>query len=61
MCNEVKVIGKEDRERLVEELRNTTGCFQVEFSVTASLGMQSVLMIPYNRLRIMRRYNVINA
>ncbi len=61
MCNEVKVIGKEDRERLVEELRRTTGCFKVEFSVSESLGIQSVLSIPYNKLRIMKRYIVINT
>ncbi len=63
MCNEVKVIGKEDRERLVQELRRTTGCFKVEFSVSESLGIQSVLSIsiPYNKLRIMKRYIVINT
>ncbi len=49
------MVGKEDREKLIEELKRTSGCFRVEFSVAESLGIQSVLMIPSNKLRIMKR------
>ncbi len=55
LSNEVKMVGKEDQEKLIEELKRTSGCFRVEFSVTQSLGIQSVLMIPSNKLRIMKR------
>ena len=49
LSNEVKMVGKEDREK---ELKRTSRCFRVEFSVTQSLG---ILMIPSNKLRIMKR------
>ncbi len=59
MSSEVKTAGKEDREKLIEELieelKKTPGCFQVKFSVIETLGIHSVLMIPLNKLRIMRR------
>ncbi len=55
MSNEVKTAGKEDQDKLIEELKKTAGCFQVTFSVSQSLGIQSVLMIPRNKLRIMKR------
>ncbi len=52
MSNEVTVATKEDREKLVEKLKPS---YKVEFSVTESLGIQSVLMIPFHKLRIMKK------
>ncbi len=51
MSHEVKSTRNEDREKLVEDLKR---CFQIKYSVAASLGIQSVLMIPYHKLRIMK-------
>ncbi len=55
MSNEIRTTGQEEREKLIEQLKKTTGCFQVKFSVVASLGIQSVLNIPMNKLRLMKR------
>ena len=55
MCNEVRVAGKEDQTKLVEELKRTAGCFQVVISAQESLALKADLQIPWHKLRIMRR------
>ena len=45
MCSEVKASSKQDRAKLVEELKKTTG----------SLALKADLQIPWNKLRIVRR------
>ena len=45
MCNEVMVSSKDDRAKLVEELKRTTGCFQVVISPQESLALKADLQI----------------
>ena len=53
--DEVKAMRKEDRSKLIDELKRATGCFQVVITPQQSLAMKADLQIPWNKLRLMRR------
>ena len=56
LSNELQLVAKKDRQGLVEEIMKLPGNFKVVVSSEQSLAMKTDLQIPWNKLRVMRRY-----
>lgn len=56
LAHEIHSCNGEDRQRLLEEIRNLKGNFLVRIPAEKSVAMKADLNIPWNKLRIMRRY-----
>lgn len=56
LAHELQAKQREDRERLLEEVKQAGGNLIVRVPVQASLAMKADLNIPWNKLRIIRRW-----
>ena len=55
LAHELHACRREDRGKLLDEIRKVDGNFLVQVSVEKSVAMKADLNIPWNKLRIMRR------
>lgn len=56
LVHELRSSSREDRGRLMEEIRQMVGKFLYRVSVKNSVAMKADLNLPWNKLRTMRRY-----
>ena len=54
-AHELVTSQREDRDRLLEEIKNAGGTFLIQVPAQASLAMKADLNMPWNKLREMRR------
>ena len=59
LSQEIRYCTVEERSRILDELTSQSGCW-VFVSTEDSLAMKANLIIPWNKIRMMRRYMIMN-
>ena len=54
LAHEIHTCGRDERKKLIDEIRKADGNFRI--SVEQSVALKADLNIPWNKLRVMRRY-----